>query len=110
MHTAALHAEPDMENGLSRERQTRERGEGGRESRAEREQEKMSRSMRLRSLSEHIRYSTCRALDLFNRNTRDQRLTGECVCGCGRGCGCANVEAVIKEHVSENMYGLFMSY
>ncbi|XP_058653440.1 rho GTPase-activating protein 7 isoform X4 [Onychostoma macrolepis] len=80
MHTAALHAEPDMENGLSRERQTRERGEGGRESRTEREQDKMSRSMRLlllqkRSLSEHIRYSTCRALDLFNRNTRDQRLT-----------------------------------
>ncbi|XP_055061708.2 rho GTPase-activating protein 7 isoform X2 [Misgurnus anguillicaudatus] len=39
----------------------------------------MSRSMRLlllqRSLSEHIRYSTCRALDLLNRNTWDQRLT-----------------------------------
>lgn len=80
MHTAALHAEPDMENGLNRERQTRERGERGRESRTEQEQDKMSRSMSLmlhqkRSLSEHIRYSTCRALDLFNRNTRDQRLT-----------------------------------
>ncbi len=101
MHTAALHAEPDMENGLNRERQTRERGERGRESRTEQEQDKMSRSMRLmlhqkRSLSEHIRYSTCRALDLFNRNTRDQRLTGERVSGCGSGSGCVNVEAVIK--------------
>lgn len=40
-----------------------------------------------RSLSEHIRYSTFRALDLFNGNTRDQRLTGECewmwMCECG---------------------------
>ncbi|XP_057187379.1 rho GTPase-activating protein 7 isoform X2 [Triplophysa rosa] len=39
----------------------------------------MSRSMRLlllqRSLSEHIRFSTCRALDLLNKNTQDQRLT-----------------------------------
>lgn len=101
MHTAVPHAEPDIENGLSRERQTRERGEGGREYRTERAQEKMSRSMRLlllqRSLSEHIRYSTCRALDLFNRNTEDQRLTGECVTGCGRGCRCANVEVVFKK-------------
>lgn len=102
MHTAALHAEPDMENGLSRERQPRERGEGGRESRIEREQDKMSRSMRLlllqkRSLSEHFRYSTYRALDLFNRNTRDQRLTGKNVSGYGSGCGCANVEAVKKK-------------
>ncbi|XP_077061146.1 rho GTPase-activating protein 7 isoform X3 [Siphateles boraxobius] len=76
MHTAAPHAEPDIENGLSRVRQ---RGEGGRGFRTERAQEKMSRSMRLllmqRSLSEHIRYSTCRALDLLNGNTRDQRLT-----------------------------------
>ncbi len=110
MHTAALHAEPDMENGLSRERQTRERGERGRESRTDREQDKMSRSMRLlllqkRSLSEHIRYSTCRALDLFNRNTRDQRLTGECVSGCGSGCGCENVK---KTCFWEGLWSLYV--
>lgn len=114
MHTAAPHAEPDIENGLSRERQTRERGGGERECRTERAQEKMSRSMRLllhqRSLSEHIRYSTCRALDLFNGNTRDQRLTGECVTGCGRGCGCANVDEVFKKKnmfLSTNMASLW---
>lgn len=69
MHTAAPQAKPDVESRLREEDENLE-ATG-----------KMSRSMRLlllqRSLSEHIRSSTSRALDLLNGNIQDLRLTGE---------------------------------